>query len=97
MRRLAVDRQATSAETEEALALAKKACDLTGRKELQPLRILAGMYAKAGQFGEAASTARTALDVASAAGDQYSAGKVRQVLEHYEKLQAEKGGRSGHR
>jgi len=84
-----VDRQATVEETKEALALAEKACDLTGRKELQPLRILAGMYAKAGQFGEAAKISRTALDVARAAGDQDSARKVQQVLAHFEKLEAD--------
>jgi len=86
----ALDRRATPEETQEALGLAKKACDLTGRKELQPLRILAGLYAKAGQFGEAASTARAALELARAAGDVNSVRKIQQVLAHYEKLQAEK-------
>lgn len=63
---------------------------MTGRKELQPPRILAGLYAKTGHFGEAASTARAALELARAAGDVNSARKIQQVLTHYEKLQAEK-------
>jgi len=89
------DGRATSAETKEALALARKACDLTGRKALEPLRVLAGMYAVAGEPGEAASTARTALDVARAAGDQNSGRQIRRMLDFYEKLQAENRRPSG--
>ena len=86
------DERATPAETKEALALAKKACDLTGRKDLQTLRILAAMYAVAGQPGEAVSTARTALQVARAAGDQFSVRQVEGMLKLYEKLAASRKG-----
>jgi len=84
------DVHANSAEIEQALAMARKACDLTGRKDLQALRILAGMYAVAGQFREAAGTARTALDLARAAPDPHAAREIESMLELYEKLQARK-------
>ena len=58
---------ADSAEIAEALDLAVKACDMTREKDLQSLRILAGMYAVAGRFDEAARTAKTAIEVASPA------------------------------
>jgi len=80
------DVRADPAEIEQALAMARKACDLTGHKNLQALRILAGMYAVAGQFGEAARTARTALDLAHAAGDPHATRQIEAMLSLYEKL-----------
>lgn len=82
------DDRADSAEIEQALAMARKACDLTRNKDVQALRILAGMYAVAGQFGEAARTARTALDVARAAGDPLAVRQIEEMLGLYEKLLA---------
>ncbi len=85
------DERASAAETKEALSLAKKACDLTGRKDLQSLRILAGMYAVTGQFGEAADTARTAVQVARAARDQDSVRQIQEMLQLYERVRAQRG------
>ncbi len=84
------DVHADAAEIEQALVMARKACDLTGHKDLQALRILAGMYAVAGQFREARGTARTALDLARAAGDPYAVREIETMLELYEKLLAKK-------
>jgi len=82
--------RADSAEIEQSLGMARKACDLTGYKDVQALRILAGMYAVAGQFREAAGTARKALEVAHAAGDMFAAREIQAMLELYEKLSARK-------
>ena len=61
--------QGDSPQTEEALALAKKASDLTGNNNLQTLRVLAAVYAVAGEIGKAADTARKALEIARTARD----------------------------
>jgi len=84
------DVRASPADIERALALARKACELTGYKDLQGLRILAGMHAVAGQFREAAGTARKALGVAHAVGDTFAVREIESMLELYEKLSAKK-------
>ena len=84
------DTRATSARINEALALAKKACDLTGDRDLQALRILAGVYAVAGQLEEAAKTTRSAMEVATAAGDQHSVRQLQDMLELYDKVRAKR-------
>lgn len=89
------DAQASAAEMKEALRLAKRACELTGRKDLQALRILAGMYAVAGRLGDAANTARDAIEVARAAGNEEAASQIREMLKLYETVQAERRKRSG--
>lgn len=83
--------QTDSAQTEEALALAKRASDLTGNNNLQTLRVLAAVYAVAGEIGKAADTARKALEIARAAGDQVSADRIQKMLNLYEEVQAERG------
>ena len=51
---------------------------------------LAGAYAVAGRFGDAVNTARNALKIALAAGDQELAKGTREMLDIYEKLDADK-------
>ena len=82
------DVEADSAEIKEALAMARKSCDLTRRKDLQALRILAGMYALDGQPAEAVRTTRTALEVAMGEGNRQAAGQIRDMLKLYETLEA---------
>ena len=82
------DIHAGPAEIKQALAMAQKACELTGRKDLQALRMLAGMCALAGQFREAAGTARTALELARGAQDTPAVREIESMLELYEKLLA---------
>jgi len=84
------DVHAEREQIEQALAMARKACDLTGHKDVQGLRILAGMYAVAGRFREAAEAARTALNLAYAAGNRHAAREIEAMLELYEKLQHRK-------
>jgi tetratricopeptide (TPR) repeat protein len=61
---------------EEALPMAERACELTGRKEPRFLATLAAAYAEAGRFPEAVSFAQQARDLAAGqklAVAQYSA------------------------
>jgi tetratricopeptide (TPR) repeat protein len=78
------------ADLDEALALTTKACEVTQRRDPLALKTLAGVYAVRGRFGDAALTAREALDVARATGDQYLAGSIEKMLKVYEGLQGRK-------
>jgi tetratricopeptide (TPR) repeat protein len=79
------------ANLDEALALTTKACEVTRRRDPLALKTLAGVYALRGRFGDAAMTAREALDVARAAGDEYLAGSIEKMLKVYEGLRSRKG------
>ncbi len=78
------------ANIDEALALAAKACEVTRRRDPLALKTLAGVYAVLGRFGDAALTAREALQVARKTGDQYLAASIEKMLTVYEGLQAGK-------
>ena len=67
----------------EAVRLAERAAELTGRQEIQPLDALAAAYAAEGRFGPAVDTARAALDRASALDQGELAAQVRQRLQLY--------------
>jgi len=67
----------------EAVELARRACDLTQRREPVLLGTLAAAYAAAGRFQEAVETAEQARDKAIAAGQNEIAEKNRQLLEFY--------------
>ncbi|HWI60002.1 MAG TPA: tetratricopeptide repeat protein, partial [Bacillota bacterium] len=67
----------------EAIALAERACRLTGRKEAIYLGTLAAAYAEAGRFDEAVSTAEEARRLALAAGQQEIAQKNQELLQVY--------------
>jgi tetratricopeptide (TPR) repeat protein len=73
---------------DEALVLATKACEVTRRRDPLALQVLAGVHAVRGRFGDAALTAREALGVARATGDQYLAGNLEKMLKVYEALRA---------
>jgi tetratricopeptide (TPR) repeat protein len=64
---------------EEAVALAKQACELTERKKALYLETLAAAFAETGKFAEAESTMREAMESAQATGDK-------EVLENGPKL-----------
>ena len=84
------DTEGEWSDREESLAFAKKACELTEHKDFNALRILAAVHAVAGQFDEAARTARTALRIAVASGDRHSANRIQDMLRLYEQIQADK-------
>lgn len=63
-----------------AVELARRACDLTGRREIGPLDILGMSHAAAGQFSEAIAAAEQALRLATESGqDRLAAGIVERI------------------
>ena len=69
---------------EEALALARRAAELSNQQDAKVLQTLALAQAAAGQLEAAVATARKALALATAADDQKTAAQIRQHLELYE-------------
>lgn len=61
---------ASAEDRAEALELARRACDATGRREPRYLATLAAALAAGGRPGEAAATARRAAALARAAGEE---------------------------
>jgi tetratricopeptide (TPR) repeat protein len=78
---------------EQALAMARRACDLTARADPLKLRTLAAACAEAGQFAAALATAQDAMARASATGLKDLADECSQMIEHFK---ASKPWRSGH-
>ncbi len=63
-----------------AVELARRACELTGRREIGPLDILGMSHAAAGQFPEAITAAEQALRLAVASGqDRLAAGIMERI------------------
>lgn len=71
----------------EAVKLALRACELTEFKQPGLLDTLSFSYASAGDFTQAAETAKKALDLAVEAKQETLAKKIRQKLEYYERGQ----------
>jgi tetratricopeptide (TPR) repeat protein len=69
---------------DKALDLAKSACEATGNEDPAALEILAGVYVASGQLDEAVITARKALEVARAGGDQHLVNRLQENLLLYE-------------
>jgi protein O-mannosyl-transferase len=67
----------------EAVQLAERACRLTNYKQAPMVGVLAAAYAEAGRFTDAVATARQAIDLATAAGDQQFAAMNQQLLKLY--------------
>ena len=69
---------------EEAIRLAERAADLSGRKDPAILDALAACYASAQQFDRAIATAGEAMQAADAAGMQALWVEIRERLKLYE-------------
>jgi tetratricopeptide (TPR) repeat protein/mono/diheme cytochrome c family protein len=82
---LATEPEARSAMPNEAVRLAERAAQLTDYSHPGVLDALAAAYAAAGQFGRAVSTAQRAVEVASSAGDERFAERIRGHLAYYER------------
>ncbi len=67
----------------EAVRMAERACELTGRKEPAKLKTLAAAYAEAGRFPEAIATAQIAQDLAANAGREELVREYRLLLEDF--------------
>lgn len=78
------DRAAEVRDTKEALQIAEQTVRLTGRQHTVALDVLAAAYAAQGRFAEAATTAREAMDKASASGQDDLAAAILTRLRKYE-------------
>jgi Flp pilus assembly protein TadD len=67
---------------EDALRLATRAADLTGRRDAQVLDVLAAAYAAAGRFAEATATAESAMALAARSAPEL-AGQIGERLKLY--------------
>ncbi len=63
------------------MELARRACDLTGRREPLFIGTLAAAYAEAGRFEEAAAAAQAASEVARGQTNEAVAARNMQLLE----------------
>ena len=68
---------------QDAVRLAKRACELTGFEDAAHLDTLAAAYAAAGKFTEAVETAEKAIELAESAGRGALADRIRKRLEYY--------------
>ncbi len=73
--------------TRDALALARRGVELTEGRDARMLDVLAAAYARAGRFGDAASAARDALEIARAEEDEELAAEIASRLGFYERGQ----------
>jgi tetratricopeptide (TPR) repeat protein len=80
---LATDPRPELRDGPEAVRLADRACQLSGRKRAIFLGTLAAAYAEAGRFGDAVKTAESARDTARAAGEQAIASTNDTLIEVY--------------
>ncbi len=78
---LSTDSHAEFRNGTQAVAMAERACELTGRKDAEKLKTLAAAYAEAGRFQDAVAAAQNAVDIASHAGQRDLAAKFQRVLE----------------
>jgi Flp pilus assembly protein TadD len=68
----------------QAIHFAERACHLTGFKQSEMVNTLAAAYAEAGRFPDATATARTAIELANAAGDAKAAASMHRLLAQYQ-------------
>jgi tetratricopeptide (TPR) repeat protein len=75
--------KAASEHSAEAVRLAERACQISGRKQSGPLDTLAAAYANAGRFEEAVKTGEEAFSIAKAAGENDFADSIRARIALY--------------
>jgi tetratricopeptide (TPR) repeat protein len=73
-------------EVARGATMGQRACDITGRRDLDCLQTLAGIYAQAHRGPDAVKTAQAALDLAVSAGRQDLAAGLRARVEQYRNL-----------
>lgn len=71
----------------QAVQMAERACELTRRQMVEAVDTLAAAYAETGRFNEAATTARQALALAKAGGNDLLAARIQQRIELYQASQ----------
>ena len=80
---LATDPDPEVREPREAVRLAERAVELTNRQDIEALDALAAAYAADGRFDQAVQTARAAVELAQASGQDSLAARLRQRLQGY--------------
>ena len=80
---LTLHKNARIHDQDEAIELAKKACELVSYQDPEIIDSLAQIYAAAGRFAEAAATAEKALELTSSWGRTELAEYFQKQVEHY--------------
>ncbi len=75
----------------EAVKMAERACELTGRQDSVKLKTLAAAYAETGRFADAMNTVQTAKDLAAKAGLQGVANECSLMLEQFQRSESWRG------
>jgi Tfp pilus assembly protein PilF len=81
---LSTDANAGFRNGNQAVAMAERACALTGRNDPLKLKTLAAAYAETGRFGEAITTVRAANDLAVNANRQEVTTECELMLENFQ-------------
>jgi len=68
----------------QAVAIARRACEAAGNNRVTGLDALAAAYAETGRYAEAAETARRAVDLARAQGQEPQSGPIQDRIRLYE-------------
>ena len=85
---LVIHSDAKVRDANEAVGFAERAAELTGEKDASILDTLAAAYAAAGRFDRAVTTARKAIELASAAGAAEHVEYLRKQLEIYKNMES---------
>jgi tetratricopeptide (TPR) repeat protein len=84
---IATSPQATAADVQPMVDVARDACEQTGNRQPAALDACAACLARVGRFDDAAATAQKAVEAADAAGQTNVARGIRQRLARYQKGQ----------
>jgi tetratricopeptide (TPR) repeat protein len=76
---------------QEAMRLAKQACNVTHHADPEPLAVLAALYADAGHYAEAAHMGRQCVEAAGKVGNTQLARAMEVVIRSYERKAGRKG------
>jgi tetratricopeptide (TPR) repeat protein len=80
---LATAENTSAQDANQAIGLARRACELTKDEKADRLDTLAAAYAAAGRFEEAVKTAKQAVDMAKAEGKEEQVGEIQNRMELY--------------
>jgi tetratricopeptide (TPR) repeat protein len=75
----------------EAVKMAERACEMTGRQDPVKLKTLAAAYAETGRFAEAINTVQTAKDLAAKASRQTLVNECQVMLQHFQRSEPWRG------
>jgi len=88
---LSTDTHADFRNGPEAVTMAERACELTGRTDPVKLKTLAAAYAETGRFEEATRTLQTAKALAAKASRRELVNECAMMLEHFQRAEPWRG------